>query len=116
MRGIDLFVRGDAYQLALLVALIDRGELSVDVAERVPLTELPRAGDMAVSSAPTSPRAQAPVAQPRAVRGCRHRSAEPRLSALLSPLVVRQLPGKGEAQRSDKGAAVPVAEGKERDT
>ncbi|MFF0670079.1 hypothetical protein ACFYVE_17925 [Streptomyces tendae] len=52
VRGIDLFVRSDAYQLALMVALIDRGELSVDVAEGVPLTELPRAGDMAVSSAP----------------------------------------------------------------
>ncbi|MGV9895698.1 zinc-binding dehydrogenase [Streptomyces tendae] len=41
VRGIDLFVRSDADQLALLVALIDRGELSVDVAERVQLTELP---------------------------------------------------------------------------
>ncbi|WP_435251400.1 hypothetical protein [Streptomyces tendae] len=30
VRGIDLFVRSDAYQLAL----IDRGELSVDVAAR----------------------------------------------------------------------------------
>ncbi|WP_225626582.1 NADP-dependent oxidoreductase [Streptomyces werraensis] len=41
VRGIDLFVRSDADQLAQLVALIDRGELIVDVAERVPLAELP---------------------------------------------------------------------------
>ncbi|WP_328456981.1 NADP-dependent oxidoreductase [Amycolatopsis sp. NBC_00438] len=41
VRGIDLFVRSDAGQLAKLVALIDGGELRVDVAERVPLSELP---------------------------------------------------------------------------
>ncbi len=41
VRGIDLFVRSDAGQLAKLVALVDRGELRVDVAERVPLAELP---------------------------------------------------------------------------
>ncbi|MGP3970003.1 NADP-dependent oxidoreductase [Streptomyces sp. 6N223] len=41
VRGIDLFVRSDADQLSQLVALIDRGELRVDVAERVPLAELP---------------------------------------------------------------------------
>ncbi|MGQ5228594.1 NADP-dependent oxidoreductase [Streptomyces sp. yara] len=41
VRGIDLFVRSDADQLAQLVALIDRSELRVDVAERVPLAELP---------------------------------------------------------------------------
>lgn len=41
VRGIDLFVRSDAAQLAQLVASIDRGELRVDVAERVPLAELP---------------------------------------------------------------------------
>lgn len=40
VRGIDLFVRSDAEQLAELVALTDRGELRVDVAERVPLAEL----------------------------------------------------------------------------
>jgi NADPH:quinone reductase-like Zn-dependent oxidoreductase len=40
VRGIDLFVRSDAGQLAKLVALVDRGELRVDVAERVPLPEL----------------------------------------------------------------------------
>ncbi|MEW2303501.1 NADP-dependent oxidoreductase [Streptomyces sp. NPDC006655] len=41
VRGIDLFVRSDAEQLARLVASVDRGELRVDVAERVPLAELP---------------------------------------------------------------------------
>ncbi len=40
VRGIDLFVRSDAEQLAKLVALVDSGELRVDVAERVPLAEL----------------------------------------------------------------------------
>ncbi|WP_406173268.1 NADP-dependent oxidoreductase [Streptomyces canus] len=52
VRGIDLFVRSDADQLAQLVALADRGELRVDVAERVPLADLPalhaRAADGAV--------------------------------------------------------------------
>jgi len=41
VRGIDLFVRSDAGQLAGLVARVDRGELRVDVGERVPLAELP---------------------------------------------------------------------------
>ena len=40
VRGIDLFVRSDADQLSRLVALVDSGELRVDVAERTPLTEL----------------------------------------------------------------------------
>ena len=40
VRGVDLFVRSDAEQLSRLVALIDRGELRVDVADRVPLKEL----------------------------------------------------------------------------
>jgi NADPH:quinone reductase-like Zn-dependent oxidoreductase len=34
-------VRSDAEQLGRLVALVDRGELRVDVAERVPLAQLP---------------------------------------------------------------------------
>ena len=34
-------MRSDAGQLAQLVALVDRGELRVDVAERVALDELP---------------------------------------------------------------------------
>ena len=41
VRGIDLFVNSDADQLAQLVAQVDRGELRVDVGERVPLAELP---------------------------------------------------------------------------
>ncbi|GHD49904.1 NADP-dependent oxidoreductase [Streptomyces galbus] len=41
VRGIDLFVRSDAGQLAELVASVDRDELRVDVAERLPLAELP---------------------------------------------------------------------------
>jgi NADPH:quinone reductase-like Zn-dependent oxidoreductase len=41
VRGIDLLTRSDAEQLSQLVALVDRGELRVDVAERVPLAELP---------------------------------------------------------------------------
>ncbi|WP_432492306.1 NADP-dependent oxidoreductase [Kineococcus auxinigenes] len=41
VRGVNLFVRSDAGQLAELVALVDRGELGVDVARRVPLAELP---------------------------------------------------------------------------
>jgi NADPH:quinone reductase-like Zn-dependent oxidoreductase len=41
VRGVGLFVRSDTDQLGHLVALVDRGELRVDVAERMPLTELP---------------------------------------------------------------------------
>ncbi|MES9537528.1 zinc-binding dehydrogenase [Actinomadura sp. NPDC000600] len=41
VRGVNLFVRSDAGQLSQLVDLVDSGELRVDVAERVPLAELP---------------------------------------------------------------------------
>jgi NADPH:quinone reductase-like Zn-dependent oxidoreductase len=41
VRGVDLFVHSDADQLSRLAALIDSGELRVDVAQRVPLAELP---------------------------------------------------------------------------
>jgi NADPH:quinone reductase-like Zn-dependent oxidoreductase len=41
VRGVDLFVRSDAAQLAHLVELIDGGELRVEVGGRVPLAELP---------------------------------------------------------------------------
>jgi NADPH:quinone reductase-like Zn-dependent oxidoreductase len=41
VRGVGVFVRSDTDQLGHLVALVDRGELRVDVAERVPLTDLP---------------------------------------------------------------------------
>jgi NADPH:quinone reductase-like Zn-dependent oxidoreductase len=41
VRGIDLYVRSDATQLAELAARVDHGELTVDVAERVALPDLP---------------------------------------------------------------------------
>jgi len=40
VRGINLYVRSDAEQLAKLVALVDSGDVRVDVAQRVPLAEL----------------------------------------------------------------------------
>jgi NADPH:quinone reductase-like Zn-dependent oxidoreductase len=40
VRGIDLFVRSDADQLADLAARVNTGELRVEVAQRVPLAEL----------------------------------------------------------------------------
>jgi len=40
VRGIDLYVRSDAGQLSELVSRVDRGELTGDVAERVPLADL----------------------------------------------------------------------------
>src|SRR3954468_8812990 len=42
VRSVGVFVRSDAVQLSRLAALVDSGELRVDVAERVPLRELPR--------------------------------------------------------------------------
>jgi NADPH:quinone reductase-like Zn-dependent oxidoreductase len=41
VRAVAVFVRSDAPQLSQLVALIDAGELHVDIAERHPLSELP---------------------------------------------------------------------------
>jgi NADPH:quinone reductase-like Zn-dependent oxidoreductase len=41
VRGIDLFVSSDAAQLARLVALVDSGELRVNITRRVPLADLP---------------------------------------------------------------------------
>ena len=41
VRGVGVFVRSDAAQLSRLAALVDSGELRVDVAQRVPLAELP---------------------------------------------------------------------------
>lgn len=41
VRGIDMYVDNDREQLAGLVARIDHGDLTVDVARRVPLSELP---------------------------------------------------------------------------
>jgi NADPH:quinone reductase-like Zn-dependent oxidoreductase len=40
VRAVTVFARSDADQLARLVALIDAGELYVDVAERLPLSQL----------------------------------------------------------------------------
>jgi NADPH:quinone reductase-like Zn-dependent oxidoreductase len=40
VRGVDVVTRSDAKDLARLVELVDAGELRVDVAERVPLSEL----------------------------------------------------------------------------
>ncbi|MFG1926472.1 NADP-dependent oxidoreductase [Cryptosporangium sp. NPDC048952] len=41
VRGIDLFVRSDADQLADLVARVNTGELHIEVTQRVPLADLP---------------------------------------------------------------------------
>jgi NADPH:quinone reductase-like Zn-dependent oxidoreductase len=51
VRGIDLFVRSDADQLSQLVALIDSGRLHVDVAQRIPLAELPTVHTQAAAGA-----------------------------------------------------------------
>jgi NADPH:quinone reductase-like Zn-dependent oxidoreductase len=41
VRGVGVFVRSDTEQLSRLVNLVDHGELRVEVAERMPLAELP---------------------------------------------------------------------------
>jgi NADPH:quinone reductase-like Zn-dependent oxidoreductase len=41
VRTAGVFVTADAGELAQLVALVDSGELTVDIAQRVPLSELP---------------------------------------------------------------------------
>ncbi|MBB2747368.1 UNVERIFIED_ORG: NADPH:quinone reductase-like Zn-dependent oxidoreductase [Microbispora rosea subsp. rosea] len=51
VRGVDVFVRSDTEQLSRLVALVDRGELGVDVAQRVPLGELPAVHAQAATGA-----------------------------------------------------------------
>ncbi|MDX6359945.1 MAG: hypothetical protein QOH37_2999 [Nocardioidaceae bacterium] len=40
VRGIDMYVRSDATELAELSARVDRAELIVDVAERIPMADL----------------------------------------------------------------------------
>ena len=40
VRAVDLYVRSDATELAKLSARVDRGELIVDVAERVAMADL----------------------------------------------------------------------------
>jgi len=42
VRAVGVFVRSDPAQLSQLVEMVDRGELHVDVAERVPLAGLPQ--------------------------------------------------------------------------
>ena len=51
VRGIDLFVRSDAAQLAQLVSLVDRGVLRVDVAQRVSLVDLASVHEQAAAGA-----------------------------------------------------------------
>ena len=51
VRAVDVFVRSDAALLSRLVAMVDRGELRVDVARRVPLAELPAVHDEAARGA-----------------------------------------------------------------
>jgi NADPH:quinone reductase-like Zn-dependent oxidoreductase len=41
VRAVDVFVRSDVEQLSRIVELVDRGELRIDVARRVPLDDLP---------------------------------------------------------------------------
>ncbi|MEH0109971.1 NADP-dependent oxidoreductase [Tersicoccus sp. MR15.9] len=41
VRGLNVFVRSDATQLAELVTAVDRGELHIDVSRRISLEELP---------------------------------------------------------------------------
>jgi len=40
VRAVDVYLRSDAGQLATLVAMVDAGELRVDVGERLPLAQL----------------------------------------------------------------------------
>ena len=49
VRTARVFSRSDAAQLAELVALVDAGDLKVDVAQRLPLTDLPAVHDQAVA-------------------------------------------------------------------
>ncbi|MEV8378844.1 NADP-dependent oxidoreductase [Kribbella sp. NPDC056861] len=49
VRGIDLYVRSDADQLADLAARVSTGELKVEVAKRVPLEKLPEVHSLAAA-------------------------------------------------------------------
>ena len=51
VKGVDLFVRSDARQLAQLVTEVDAGRLHIDVAERVPVADLPALHARAASGA-----------------------------------------------------------------
>lgn len=50
VRGVDMYVRSDADQLAELVRRVDDGELLVEVAEQVPLPGLPAVHARAASN------------------------------------------------------------------
>jgi NADPH:quinone reductase-like Zn-dependent oxidoreductase len=52
VRGVGVFVRSDAQQLAHLVELVDEGTLRLDVAERLPLAELPTVHARAAAGEP----------------------------------------------------------------
>jgi len=49
VRTVQIFVRSDAARLAELVALVDAGELQIEVSERRPLSELAAVHDAAVA-------------------------------------------------------------------
>jgi NADPH:quinone reductase-like Zn-dependent oxidoreductase len=49
VRTVKVFSRSDAAQLARLVAQVDAGDLEIDVAQRLPLTDLPAVHDQAVT-------------------------------------------------------------------
>ncbi len=53
VRGVGVFVRSDAEQLARLVGLVDQGDLRVEVTERVALTDLPALHARAAASPPS---------------------------------------------------------------
>ncbi|MDO9408840.1 NADP-dependent oxidoreductase [Patulibacter sp.] len=52
VRAVGVLVRSDAEQLSRLVAMVDRGELRVEVAERVPLADLHRVHARAAAGEP----------------------------------------------------------------
>ena len=49
VRTVQVFVRSDAAQLGELVARVDAGDLTIDVAQRRPLTDLPAVHDQAAA-------------------------------------------------------------------
>jgi NADPH:quinone reductase-like Zn-dependent oxidoreductase len=49
VRSVRVFVRSDASQLAGLVTRVDAGDLTIDVAERRPLADLPAVHDQAAA-------------------------------------------------------------------
>jgi NADPH:quinone reductase-like Zn-dependent oxidoreductase len=50
VRTAGVFVRADAHELRQLVELVDNGELTVDIAQRVPLSALPEIHERAAGS------------------------------------------------------------------